>query len=118
VVETAIAFAAGKPLVIYKHDVRSVFSGSDNSMLSGLAEGHVVNDLHRIPDALERAATRLSDPGGRRYGTESCPPAMARTLTLGRRIWAVLARLPRGAGKPDHLLEEIAEMCSTDGRAT
>ena len=37
VVETAVAFASGKPLVIYKNDYISKFNGNDNSMLTGLS---------------------------------------------------------------------------------
>ena len=37
VFKTALAFSAGKPLVLYKRDHRSAFAGRDNSMITGLA---------------------------------------------------------------------------------
>lgn len=54
VAEAAMAFTAGKPVVIYKNDRRTVFAGQDNSMVTCLA-GSTVQKKTDIPKALIKA---------------------------------------------------------------
>ncbi|MDA3896592.1 MAG: nucleoside 2-deoxyribosyltransferase [Desulfobacteraceae bacterium] len=60
VAEAAIAFAAGKPVIIYKNDYRSVFNGCDNSMVSGLTFSAKINHINNIPGGINTA--EISDP--------------------------------------------------------
>ncbi|MHB8780140.1 MAG: nucleoside 2-deoxyribosyltransferase [Candidatus Geothermincolia bacterium] len=88
VVETGVAFAAGKPIVIYKDDSRSAFPGGDNLMLAGVAE------LCGRAGSIEEIPERLAEVAGR---TEASPypdsglPGFIREVTgFGRKAWTAL----------------------------
>lgn len=53
-IEAAWAWRSGKPLVLYKADVRSLFFGVDNPLLRGLAEFELVTSIDDIPGALRQ----------------------------------------------------------------
>ena len=108
-VETAIAFSAGKPLVIYKNDARTAFNGMDNSMVSGLSGGRKVSDIKKIPAELEKAAKKSAAQGKSRYH-DSMPPMMAKTVSFGGKVWKLLSLLNRGEKKPDEFIAEITEI--------
>lgn len=111
VAETAIAYAAGKPVIIYKNDARSLFNGIDNSMLTCLALAPLVSDVKALPQAIERLAAKTPPFD---YA-KNAPPAMQKTLALGRSIWNTMQRFKLG-GKDvfndDALIKEIGELCS------
>jgi len=91
VVEAALAFGAGKPLVAYKHDARTAFLGSDNPMLTGLCRGFAtVPELARIPAELERALGAAQPPRERAQQ----PPQLRSALDFGERVWRLLQRAP------------------------
>lgn len=58
VVEASLAWHAGKPLVLFKADARSMLSGSDNPMLTGLGDFDVVDQLSALPQAILEAVAR------------------------------------------------------------
>ncbi|MGE8164278.1 nucleoside 2-deoxyribosyltransferase [Paraburkholderia sp. NPDC080076] len=58
VVEASLAWHAGKPLVLFKADARSMLSGSDNPMLTGLGDFDVVDQLSALPQAIVKAVAR------------------------------------------------------------
>jgi len=58
VVEASLAWHAGKPLVLFKADARSMLSGSDNPMLTGLGDFSVIDQLSALPQAVEEAIAR------------------------------------------------------------
>ncbi|MFM0221371.1 nucleoside 2-deoxyribosyltransferase [Paraburkholderia dipogonis] len=58
VVEASLAWHAGKPLVLFKADARSMLSGSDNPMLTGLGDFDVVDQLSALPQAILEAVGR------------------------------------------------------------
>lgn len=99
VFKTALAYATGKPLVIYKNDNRSAFHGHDNTMITGLTPAFTtINRLSKLPDELAKALAAATGP--------SADPAHLRPfLDLGRQLWA-LAREHRGAGA-EALFERI-----------
>ena len=113
VAETAIAFAVGKPIVIYKNDVRSAFKGGDNSMITGLSGSSKVSDIKRIPAELSRAAKSVEALGKTVYAGESMPPVMWKTVRLGRAIWNAFCRVrSEGSGGPaSDLIDEITRLC-------
>ena len=92
VVEAALAFGAGRPLVAYKHDARTVFLGSDNPMLTGLCRGFAtVPELARIPAELQRTLRAAQPPRER----SRQPPQLRAALEFGERVWRLLQRAPR-----------------------
>jgi hypothetical protein len=52
VVEASLAWHSGKALVLYKADSRTILSGSDHPMLTGLASFHVVDQIAELPKAV------------------------------------------------------------------
>ncbi|WP_256927791.1 nucleoside 2-deoxyribosyltransferase [Caballeronia sordidicola] len=74
IVEATLAWNSGKPLVLYKTDVRSMPSGSDNPMVTGLGDFETVNDLSALPAAIKRVVG-LHSSG-----------KVARTMELGASI--------------------------------
>ena len=80
VVEAALAWRAGKGLVLYKKDARSPFEGSDNPMLTGLTDFIVEDSIKRLPEAVDHAL--VADREERIH----------RTIQLGEKIASVLKR--------------------------
>jgi nucleoside 2-deoxyribosyltransferase len=117
VAETAIAFAAGKPVVIYKNDYRTVFNGCDNSMVNGLTFLPKIDHINKIPGAIKKAANKLNKQGPSPYTGECIPPAMRKTIKLGRRIWQMMNKLNlknSTALSADALIRQIADICIND----
>ena len=54
IVEATLAWHSRKALVFYKADSRSALDGSDNPMLTGLSDFQTVNEVSKLPDAVER----------------------------------------------------------------
>ncbi|MCD6585402.1 MAG: nucleoside 2-deoxyribosyltransferase [Desulfobacteraceae bacterium] len=116
VVEAAIAFAAGKPVVIYKNDYRTVFNGCDNSMVTGLTFLPKINHINKIPGALEKAANKLNKQGPSPYTGECIPPAMRKTIKLGKRIWQMMEKLnlKKPTSTDQELIDAITDTCLND----
>lgn len=87
IVESALAYAAGKPLVFFKNDLRAPFGGYDNSMLTSLVKGEIVGTLSDIPTALLSAVSRKRD-----FVTLSMD--LQKAIVYGKRISSALERLP------------------------
>ncbi len=95
VAETALAWASGRPLVIYKRDDRSPFHGEDNSMVTGLAYGGATIDRSgELPRAVERVIAavreRCQEPS-----QAPRPPFVEDAVRRGARIWRWMELLPR-----------------------
>lgn len=113
IVEAALAFAAGVPLVLYKDDARAPFGGHDNSMLTGLAHGTVVRELTSIVAALE-AAFKPRRPVTLSRGLQQA-------AADGKRLSALLARAPGDLGKQkwdELVLREVAALLDGAERAS
>jgi len=111
--ETAMAYAAGKPIVIYKNDFRSTFKGADNSMVSCLASSARVSEVKKIPMELKKVISRFKKLGESPYKGDNIPPVMQDTIKLGGKIWKVMGAVTK-KGKADlttELADEIAEIC-------
>lgn len=102
VAEAGIAYAAGKPIVLYKNDYRTTFQGRDNSMLTGLSVLEPVRLIKDIPQAIRQAAQSVA---GLNAGVRPAYPAtLARTIAQGRRIWRILNVFPlKQIGRSDML---------------
>jgi len=57
-VEAGIAWSAGKKIVIYKNDSRSLINGEDNPLLIGLSDFITISEILSIPECFE--TTRLN----------------------------------------------------------
>ena len=85
VAEAALAWYAGKAIVAYKSDVRSMINGSDNPLVMGLFGFRA---SATIPDAVECVKKELTSSAPfrlkeRKHEVEAC-------LDFGRRIWNLL----------------------------
>lgn len=63
-VEAAVAWHAGKALVLYKDDARSPFAGHDNPMLTCLTDLRITGHMASLPAAVETALRRTSPTRG------------------------------------------------------
>ena len=57
VCEGAIAWTAGKAVVLFKDDARSLIAGLDNPLVAGLGAFRLVRRVEDLPKAMERALT-------------------------------------------------------------
>jgi hypothetical protein len=95
VVELGVAFACGKPLVIYKDDRRSLVGGWDSPVLCGASYTFpVVQDIERIPQELTGVIDRLEEFGESPLREEDVPPRVRDVVGFGRKVWS-LARMMR-----------------------
>lgn len=110
IVEASIAYTAGRPLILFKHDIRAPFGGFDNSMLTSLTRGKIVRDLHKIPEAVGAAISRpvhgaaLSDD-------------LKKAIAYGKRLSHILQRLPGKTGKKqwtDDVLNRVVDEASKE----
>jgi len=92
IVEASLAYAAGKPLILFKDDARAPFGGYDNSMLTSLAHGKIIRKLKELPSALKQEMSRKID---------SAPISgdLKKAISYGKRISSVMERLPKNMGK-------------------
>ncbi len=85
VAETAIAFAIGKPVVLYKNDHRSLLYGLDNSMLLGLASSfNYVTHFYDIPKAFACEFKHVKDKFP--YQGNAIPFNVQKIVSYGRKI--------------------------------
>jgi nucleoside 2-deoxyribosyltransferase len=94
VVETGVAFATGKPVVIYREDRRDHDGPAHNPVLAGAACGfRTVASIDEIPAVLDAAVSLLDSLGtGRNAVSEA--PFMQEVASFGRKVDAVLRRVP------------------------
>ena len=84
VAEAGIAFAAGKPVVLYKNDVRTIFKGCDNSMITGLSAYSAVRKLKMLPAVINGIEPSTTNISGR----------LLEVATYGEKIWSFLKHVP------------------------
>jgi len=94
VFKTSIAFTAGKPLVLYKRDHRSIFHGKDNAMITGLSStfstvGKVKDIPAELAEAIQSAGTQDKSP----YRGDNIPPFVRQVTEIGREVWSSLNEL-------------------------
>ncbi|MDO8330571.1 MAG: nucleoside 2-deoxyribosyltransferase [Fluviicoccus sp.] len=93
IVEAALAYAAGKPLVLFKDDVRAPFGGFDNAMLTSLVKGRIVGALTEIPAAVR------AELAGKKTAVVNLSADLVEAIRQGRQIARALEALPRRLGK-------------------
>ena len=92
IVEAALAYAAGKPLVLFKADARAPFGGYDNSMLTSLVHGKIVRRLNALPSAVKHVLSQEKD-------SVPLSSALKKAVSYGKRITSAMERLPKNMGK-------------------
>ncbi len=105
IVEASLAYAAGKPLVLFKDDIRAPFGGYDNSMLTSLVRGKIIKKIRELPSALEYEMSQKT-------GTVSLSDDLKKAVGYGKRIASVMNRLPDRSVKKersDRILSRIID---------
>jgi nucleoside 2-deoxyribosyltransferase len=92
IVEASLAYSAGKPLVLFKDDVRSPFGGYDNSMLTSLVRGIIVKKIKELPSALKQEMSQKID-------LMPLSGDLKKAISYGKRISSVMEHLPKSVGK-------------------
>ena len=90
VVETAAAFAAGKPIVIFKTTPITMLAGADNPMVEGLSSTWSYTDAAKdVPKAIAAAVGGVAKTQYAYAG----PPNVAALMSEGKEVWDVLEGL-------------------------
>ena len=92
IVEATLAYAVGKPLVLFKDDVRAPFGGYDNSMLTSLVHGKIVRKLKELPSALKQEMSQKID-------LMPLSGDLKKAISYGKRISSAMEHLPKSVGK-------------------
>lgn len=88
VVETAAAFTAGKPIVIYKTTPITMLAGTDNPMVEGLSTSwEYVDDVKALPQAVTAAVAATAKQPAYTYAG---PPNVEELILEGAKVWRVL----------------------------
>jgi nucleoside 2-deoxyribosyltransferase len=83
VAEAAMAWAAGKAVVLFKDDARACIDGMDNPLVAGLGAFRLVRSSDELPRAMRRALTEQPPPAVAR---EALPMAVQAALNRGERL--------------------------------
>jgi nucleoside 2-deoxyribosyltransferase len=86
VAEAAMAWMAGKPLVLYKSDSRSLLHGYDNALVAGLGEFVAVSTIPEVAYAFTQIFRRRTPEHA-----GLLPPPVRAAAECGRRLSAALA---------------------------
>ncbi|MHB8780137.1 MAG: nucleoside 2-deoxyribosyltransferase [Candidatus Geothermincolia bacterium] len=90
VFKAAVAFAAGKPVVLYKRDHRSKLHGNENAMVTGLTHRfRNVKKAAKLAAELDRSLARAAEAGGAPYAGVM-PPLVAKLVADGREVAKLL----------------------------
>jgi hypothetical protein len=84
VAEGAMAWTAGKAVVLFKDDERSKIDGLDNPLVAGLGGFRLVNHCEEVPRALARALEEHPPAPGH---VDSLPPKTHRIVEQGQRLF-------------------------------
>ncbi len=101
VAEMSMAWMTGKPIVIYKEDVRSAIAGRDNPLLVGQTHFTTVTDLEQLGPALHEKVRHLELSGNWQV---PCPPHLSEVLAAGEGFWQRLQSL--GDERPSSVISE------------
>jgi len=112
IVEAALAYAAGKPLVLFKNDIRSPFSGYDNSMLTSLVRGRIIHKLTDLPSVLKDAISQKRD------SKPSVHVDLGKAIFYGKRISSVMENFPEKKFKktwPEEIIKQVIDESFING---
>jgi nucleoside 2-deoxyribosyltransferase len=113
VAETTMAWMLGKPVVIFKEDVRSMISGRDNPLVVGQTGFQVVRDMDQLGPALEERIAAVPFDADFEM---PCPAHLSPILCRGQQLCQRLAEL--GADRPPARVARIVlDLFCSDGKA-
>jgi len=107
--ESAMAFAADKPVVTYKTTPVSELGGWDNPLVQGLStQWAYVNSVAKVPAAVAKALTLQ----GKLKGPAATPgPRLTAVAELGAAVWANVKTLQTTANKsPKVIFSTVAKL--------
>jgi nucleoside 2-deoxyribosyltransferase len=107
VAEGAMAWMAGKALVLYKGDARSLIQGQDNPLVGGLGSFVRVSTIPEIAYAFRQVFRSWRPPK-----TVALPPAVRSSVETGRR----LSRLLAACSSPAEMVPAITSLTRRLGR--
>jgi nucleoside 2-deoxyribosyltransferase len=103
VVETGVAFASGKPAVLYKGETSGACDLPLNPVIMGASYSfETVTDVRAIPAALDDLAERLCTPGTGVDASEDLPGFVLEVVNFGRKVRWVLDKIQ--FMKPDNMM--------------
>jgi nucleoside 2-deoxyribosyltransferase len=103
VIETGVAFASGKPVVLYKGETSGACDLPLNPVIMGASYSFkTVSDLRAIPGSLEDLAERLHALGAGAVTSEDLPGFVLQVAELGRKVRWVLRKIQ--FMKPDNVM--------------
>jgi hypothetical protein len=105
VAEAAMAWTLGKPVVLFKQDIRTTVSSRDNPLVAGLTEFAIASEFEELIDSLHRQIDQCEAPPGR---ASVLPPRVRKTVTAGEALWngiVELADSPNNAALAELVLE-------------
>lgn len=103
IVEAGLAYAAGKPLILFKNDIRAPFGGYDNSMLTSLVRGKIVRNLKELPEAFRKEMSEKTE-------AKTLSDDLRKAISYGKRISALMERLPKFTGKKQWSVEVLNQV--------
>lgn len=103
IVEASLAYAAGKPLILFKNDIRAPFGGYDNSMLTSLVRGKIVRNLKELPEAFRKEMSEKTE-------AKTLSDDLRKAISYGKRISALMERLPKFTGKKQWSAEVLNQV--------
>jgi len=110
VFKASLAFAAGRPITIYKNDNRSVFGGHDNSMVTGLAGGRpVVNRMKHIPAVVKEIVANQTPEPARQEGVGLSPYVLS-AAGLGEKVWRLLPEINLTETRQEAVMEQLLSL--------
>jgi nucleoside 2-deoxyribosyltransferase len=86
VAEATMAWMLGKPVVLFKQDIRTSVSGRDNPLVAGLAEFALAGEFDEMIDSLHRQIETVD----RRPDVDAAaqlPPKVRQAVEKGRALW-------------------------------
>lgn len=113
VFKASVAFSAGKPVVIYKNDHRSVFNGHDNTMVTGLSGGvPLVKKLSRIPKALIHAIEKDKSDDSLFYRGDKIPLYVRRVVDFGEEVWGLFNEMDLSNTDTNYIYPQLLRLKS------
>ncbi|MCE5211280.1 MAG: nucleoside 2-deoxyribosyltransferase [Deltaproteobacteria bacterium] len=103
IVEASLAYAAGKPLILFKNDIRAPFGGYDNSMLTSLVRGKIARNLKELPEAFRKEMSEKTE-------AKTLSDDLRKAISYGKRISALMERLPKFTGKKQWSVEVLNQV--------
>jgi len=106
-ITSAIAFIVGKPVVLYKKDVRAKLAGDDNAMITGLGDRFKnITRLEEIPKTLSRAMAEKEN----KSHSYRLPLNVQSAVEYGRDVQEFLSEKQADL-MDEKVAEKIIEMC-------